>query len=274
MVRRILRAVQRGEISLEEATRLLEEGHLPGGRHARFDLPRVERTGLPEVLLGEGKQLAHFQELVDGLDRTRTGAILSRLTDEELAWLPQRRAEGVPLEVHPLARLAILRPEEMDHPLAGRNAALLSAGTADARIAEEVRLTLEALGAEVACAFDVGVAGLHRLLRVLPRLQSTRPGVYVVCAGREGALATVVAGLVDRPVIGVPTSQGYGRGGGGEAALNAMLQSCVPLAVVNIDAGIPAALVAAQVLRSTTASGAGARRGGRRRVRARNGQRS
>lgn len=123
---------------------------------------------------------------------------------------------------------------------------LLTAGTSDVPLADEAQAVLEALGLKVAAAHDVGVAGLHRLLRSLARLERQAPGIYLVFAGREGALATVVAGLVRAPVVGVPTSVGYGRGGRGEAALSAMLQSCAPLAVVNIDAAVPAALFAAQ----------------------------
>ena len=124
--------------------------------------------------------------------------------------------------------------------------ALVTAGTSDVPLAEEARSVLEELGVGTVTAYDVGVAGLHRLLRALRTLERSRPGIYLVFAGREGALPTVVAGLVHAPVVGVPCSVGYGRGGKGEAALSAMLQSCAPLAVVNIDAAVPAALFAAQ----------------------------
>jgi hypothetical protein len=124
--------------------------------------------------------------------------------------------------------------------------AILTAGTSDVPLAEEARAILLTLGIRVVRAYDVGVAGLHRLLSALARVEAQRPEVYIVFAGREGALPTVVAGLVPAPVVGVPTSMGYGRGGRGEAALNAMLQSCAPLAVVNIDGAVPAALFAAQ----------------------------
>ncbi|MDE1819880.1 MAG: nickel pincer cofactor biosynthesis protein LarB [Euryarchaeota archaeon] len=259
MVEQLLRAFERGELSLAEAARLLRAGHLPGGPHARFDVQRTSRTGLPEVLLGEGKALPHFEELLRELHRTRAGVLLSRLTPGQMRVLSRRRQEGWDLDLRPQAAAATLHPREVERPLSGRRAALLTAGTADARVAEEVRWVLEALGGTVACAFDVGVAGLHRLSRALPSLRRRRPGVYVVCAGREGALATVVAGLVDRPVIAVPTSQGYGRGGRGEGALTAMLQSCAPMAVVNIDAGVPAALLAAQILRLSTEPPSGKR---------------
>lgn len=126
--------------------------------------------------------------------------------------------------------------------------ALVAAGTADVPLAEEGRAILEALGVVCLPAYDVGVAGLHRLLRALRALEAKRPGVYLVFAGREGALPTVVAGLVQAPVIGVPVSVGYGSGGRGRAALNALLQSCAPIAVVNIDAAVPAALLAARIV--------------------------
>jgi hypothetical protein len=122
---------------------------------------------------------------------------------------------------------------------------ILTAGTGDVPLAEESRALLEELGIRVVHGYDVGVAGLHRLLRSLRRLERAAPELYLVFAGREGALPTVVAGMVRAPVVGVPTSIGYGRGGRGEAALLAMLQSCAPIAVVNIDAAVPAALFAA-----------------------------
>jgi pyridinium-3,5-biscarboxylic acid mononucleotide synthase len=124
--------------------------------------------------------------------------------------------------------------------------AIITAGTSDVLWADEARAILTELGIRVVSAYDVGVAGLHRLLRAVATLERHRPELYLVFAGREGALPTVVAGLVHAPVLGVPTSVGYGRGGRGEAALTAMLQSCAPIAVVNIDAAVPAALFAAQ----------------------------
>ena len=150
----------------------------------------------------------------------------------------------------PFRFLAGGRLVRMEGPLGARYrrgvVGILTAGTSDVPLAEEARTLLEELGVTTETAYDVGVAGLHRLLRALRTLERSRPGIYLVFAGREGALPTVVAGLVHAPVVGIPTSTGYGRGGKGEAALSAMLQSCAPLAVVNIDAAVPAALFAAQ----------------------------
>jgi pyridinium-3,5-biscarboxylic acid mononucleotide synthase len=153
----------------------------------------------------------------------------------------------MPLEFLARGRLVRLRG-----PIRGRTSrrvvALVTAGTADVPIADEALEVLRALGIRTVTAYDVGVAGLHRLLRALERLEKSRPAIYLVFAGREGALPTLLAGLVPAPVVGIPTSVGYGRGGRGEGALTAMLQSCAPVAVMNIDAGVPAALFAAQLL--------------------------
>jgi len=149
--------------------------------------------------------------------------------------------------------------------------AVVTAGTSDVPLAEEARAILLELGIRVVRQYDVGVAGLHRLLAAIHRLERARPEVYLVFAGREGALSTVVAGLVPAPVVGVPTSVGYGRGGRGEAALNAMLQSCAPLAVVNIDAAVPAALFVAQHFVEREERSPPARRARRRSSRGRRG---
>ena len=201
------------------------------------------------MVLGEGKSLPALENLVRELVRLEYPAIVSRLTEAQMKALGRLGAPAERLTLRREARMALIAPPRFSKTLVGRTAAILAAGTADIPVAEEAREFLEALGAHVAAEYDVGVAGLHRLFLALRRVAPTRPQVYLVFAGREGALATVVAGLVNRPVIGVPVSVGYGRGARGEAALNSMLQSCAPLAVVNIDGGIPAALVATQILR-------------------------
>lgn len=229
--------------------------------YARLDRDRPERIGLPEVVLAEGKSVEHLVGIVRSLAEEGAGAIISRPT------AAQREAlRTLPLlapRLHPSAHGRVLR---LSGPLGvgprRGTVALLAAGTSDVPCAEEARALLQELGLSVVTAYDVGVAGLHRLLRSLRRLARHRPRVYLVFAGREGALPTVVSGLVPAPVIGVPTSVGYGRGGRGEAALNAMLQSCAPLAVVNIDAAVPAALFASQLFLPRTPRRA--RRGRRR----------
>ena len=223
---------------------------LRAGRHARFDVGRRQRTGLPEIVLADGKSVKDLEKLLRHLDSLPEAILVSRLSGPQREVIRTLRREGLVIREVPGSGLAVLHPGAGDRPLRGGTVAIVTAGTADARIASEVEGVLREWGARVLRVDDVGVAGLHRLLRALPTLKAADPGVYVVCAGREGALAPVLAGLVDRPVLGIPTSQGYGRGGRGEAALLTMLQSCAPLAVVNIDGGIPGAVVAAQILRA------------------------
>ncbi len=196
-------------------------------------------------MLGEGKTVAHLVGIARAFLRDGRGAFVSRPT------VAQRRAlASLGTDRAPVRELAGGRLLRLPGPVGARYRAgtvgLLAAGTSDVPVAEESRALLEELGVRVVHAYDVGVAGLHRLLRALEETERAAPEAYLVFAGREGALPTVVAGLVRAPVVGVPTSVGYGRGGRGEAALNAMLQSCAPIAVVNIDAAVPAALFVAQ----------------------------
>ena len=212
---------------------------------ARLDRDRGRRVGVPEVILGEGKTVVHLLEILRRLAARGEGALVSRPTAAQRRALRRARGEGLPVALHDGERVARLAGPLGVEYRAG-TVAILTAGTSDVPLAEEARRILTELGIRSATAYDVGVAGLHRLLRALRALERRDPEVYLVFAGREGALPTVVAGLVRAPVVGIPTSVGYGRGGRGEAALGAMLQSCAPLAVVNIDAAVPAALFAAQ----------------------------
>jgi pyridinium-3,5-biscarboxylic acid mononucleotide synthase len=215
------------------------------GTYARLDHDRVRRVGVPEVVLGEGKTVEHLLGIVRAFLDDRRGGFVSRPNRAQLAALERlaRRSRSIRF----LAGKRLVRlPGPLDGAYREGTVAIVAAGTSDVPVAEEARALLEELGLRVVHAYDVGVAGLHRLLRALRHLERSRPETYLVFAGREGALPTVVAGLVRAPVVGVPTSVGYGRGGQGEAALSAMLQSCAPIAVVNIDAAVPAALFAAQ----------------------------
>ncbi len=215
------------------------------GPYARIDRDRGRRVGVPEVVWAEGKTVEHLLGIVRALHADGAGAILSRPTPAQRNALGREAKSGRPLRF-----LAHGRVVRLDGPLGVRYRAgtvgIVAAGTSDVPLAEESRSVLEELGVRCVTAYDVGVAGLHRLLRAVRRLERQRPELYLAFAGREGALPTVLAGLVHAPVVGVPTSVGYGRGGRGHAALNAMLQSCAPIAVVNIDGAVPAALFAAQ----------------------------
>lgn len=215
--------------------------------YARLDRDRPRRTGIPEVILAEGKTVEHLVGMLRELHARGLGALVSRPTRVQLATLKRARSEGLPVRV--LADGRLLRLEgPLEVPHRDGLVALVAAGTSDVPVAEEARVLLEELGIGTVTSYDVGVAGLHRLLSAVRRLERAAPDIYLAFAGREGALPTVLAGLVRAPVVGVPTSVGYGRAGRGESALNAMLQSCAPLAVVNIDAAVPAALFAAHSL--------------------------
>ena len=216
------------------------------------------------MILGEGKSVVQLMGILSALSRRGEGALVSHPSPAQRRALLASHGRGLRLRL--LANGRVLR---LAGPLGvtyrAGTVALVTAGTSDVALAEEARAVLTEFGIGTVTAYDVGVAGVHRLLRALRRLEARRPEIYLVFAGREGALPTVVAGLVRAPVVGVPTSVGYGRGGRGEAALGAMLQSCAPIAVVNIDAALPAALFAAQ--RFVERAPPGRRRGARRRPR-------
>lgn len=212
---------------------------------ARLDLDREDRTGIPEIVLAEGKSDAQLGAIVRAFATGAARVLVSRLDPARVHVLA-----GLAHEYHADARFAVVG--DGDAPRRGGRVAIVAAGTADVRVAEEARLVAHELGADVETFYDVGVAGLHRLLDIVPDLR--RADAVVVCAGREGALATVVGGLVSAPVIGVPVSVGYGHGAAGEAALSSMLQSCAPISVVNIDAGVVAGAQAAKIANLSAAA--------------------
>ena len=215
------------------------------GNYAHHDIDRAAHTGVPEVILAEGKRTDQIVGILQALHARGHGAIVSRPTAAQRSLI--MRTGALPLIVEAGGRILRLEgPLGLD--LDGSVVALVTAGTADVPVAEEARAILRAAGVRVLVEYDVGIAGIHRTIRALRRMERHDPAIYLVFAGREGALPTIVAGLVRAPVLGVPTSVGYGRGGRGQAALAAMLQACAPLAVVNIDGGVPAALFSLQLL--------------------------
>ncbi len=205
---------------------------------ARLDTHRALRRGHPEVVLCEGKTPAHLLAIAQRVAHGRGPVLLTRL-DPALAPALLRRIPH--LRYVPLARIAYRRARHSPR-LAGL-VAVVSGGTSDLAVAEEAAVTAAALGSRVARLYDVGVAGVHRLLHEWKTLRAAR--VVIVVAGMEGALASVVAGLIRAPVIAVPTSVGYGASFQGIAPLLAMMNSCVPgVAVVNIDNGFGAGYLA------------------------------
>ncbi len=206
---------------------------------ATVDTQREHRTGVPEVIYGEGKSREQIAGIMARLSEAGQDALVTRLEPE--------KAEGLPGTYHPVARV-LVNPQGPWRDRGRGEVLIVCAGTSDLPVAEEAAVVAEALGNRIRRLTDVGVAGLHRLLKHEAALREAR--VIVVVAGMEGALPSVVAGLTDRPVIGVPTSVGYGASFGGVAALLAMLNSCAAgVSVVNIDNGFGAAYQATLINR-------------------------
>jgi NCAIR mutase (PurE)-related protein len=243
-LRALLEQVRRGDVEPEAA--LARLSHLPfvDTASARVDTHRALRHGLPEVILGTGKTAAQIAEIAGALRAAGQTVLATRIAPDVAADVALRLPEA---DYDPAARLLWLGPAEV--PVVGAGSiAVVTAGTADLPVAHEAIGVARRFGNKVETAFDVGVAGLHRLLAVLPVLREAR--VVIAVAGMEGALPSVVGGLVGRPVIAVPTSVGYGVSQGGYAALLGMLASCASnVSVVNIDNGFGAAYVATLINR-------------------------
>ncbi len=219
---------------------------------ARLDLKRHQRTGIPEAVFAEGKTheqvIAALRTLAD-----KSGvAMATRVSEECAKALDDALKAKFSISHNRIGRtIVVQRPGFTLQPTGGR-IALLAAGTSDIPVAEEAKVSAEITGCEVLSFYDVGIAGIHRLTEPLKQALDHDVSAFVVVAGMEGALPSVIRGLVPVPVIGVPTSTGYGYGGKGEAALMSMLQSCAPgLTVVNIDNGFGAGATAALIANRT-----------------------
>ena len=237
-----LNAVARGELSPEAALGALNRAPFEDIGYARIDHHRQQRSGAGEVIYGAGKTAEQIAGIAEHIIAAGGANVLITRMDADKAGIV---AKAVPLFYDPVSRVGIANRREI--PLVG-NVVVASGGTSDMAVCEEAALTAEALGSRVVRLYDVGVAGLHRLLANLEALQSAR--VIVAVAGMEGALASVVGGLVDCPVIAVPTSVGYGASFGGVSALLSMLNACASgVSVVNIDNGFGAGFLANRINR-------------------------
>lgn len=240
-LRELLQAFRRGEVTLEQVLARLR--HLPYEDlgFAKLDHHRHLRQGFPEVVFGQGKTPEQIAEIVSRIVERSSVALVTRTNETAYAAVRRIAPEAI---YHPQARMITIRRGDPPEPYG--LIAVVSAGTADIPVAEEAVVTAETLGNRVVRFYDVGVAGLHRLLSVYEHLAAAR--VIVCVAGMEGALPSVVGGLVSAPVIAVPTSVGYGIGQGGLAALLGMLNSCAAnVVVVNIDNGFGAGFVASLI---------------------------
>ncbi len=215
----------------------------------RADLERETRKGVPEVILASDKAPQQVIDLVDTFLSHTGRALVSRASQELAEEIRSRFTERAEVEYNSVARFLVVRAKGHSRPSTGGKVGIISAGTADIPAAEEARMLAQEMGCQVYTAYDVGVAGIHRLFGPLGQMEDElQVDCIIVAAGMDGALPSVVAGLSTAPVIGLPTSVGYGLGGKGEAALLSMLQTCAPgLAVVNIDNGVGAGAVAAMI---------------------------
>jgi NCAIR mutase (PurE)-related protein len=240
----ILQSVADGQLSVADATEKLRHLSFEDIEFAHVDHHRSLRKGFPEVIFGQGKTAEQVLAIMDRITRQENILLVTRIDPAKADAVIHRFPDAV---YHPDARMIVWMLKKPK--VIGRGTILvISAGTSDIPVANEAFLTAQAMGNRVETIFDVGVAGLHRLLSHQEAIQ--KASVLIVVAGMEGALPSVVAGMVDRPVIAVPTSIGYGVSLGGMTALFAMLNSCSSnVAVVNIDNGFGGGYVAAMINR-------------------------
>ena len=214
---------------------------------ARYDLLREVRTGIPEVIYSETKTPKAVYDIAKRVLEKKPIVLLSRIKEEHVKEI-DKLSEHYKLEYGTNKHFCRIMHKNYQLEFGEGKVGIITAGTSDIPVAEEAKAIAEMIGCEAMIYNDVGVAGIHRLFEPLQRLREEKIDVLIVAAGMEGALPTVVAGLVDMPVIGLPISTGYGYGGKGQTALMSMLQSCaLGLAVVNIDGGVSAGAVAAKI---------------------------
>ncbi len=241
-IRNLLIDLKENEIDLEQAIQILRKLPYENLDFARLDLHRSLRSGFPEVIFCQGKQREHIVAIMERLATGSSPILATRAHYEDFLAVKERIPD---VRYHSQARMIVYEPV----PLAKKKGEILviSAGTADIPVADEAAITADVMGNHVRRLYDVGVAGLHRLLADLDTIQAA--SVLIVVAGMEGALPSVVGGLVNRPVIAVPTSIGYGARFGGLAAVLSMLNSCAAgITVVNIDNGFGAGFAANQMI--------------------------
>ncbi len=247
-LKEILILLEKNEINPDNARKMIEELSIRRlGEMAKIDTLRKNRSGVHEVVFAENKKSEDVARILLKLAADNRIALATRIKQEDVEAVQRSITDDYLVEVNEQAGTILLRHKDYEQKREGL-IGILAAGTADIPVAEESRVTAEFIGCETIISYDVGVAGIHRLFEPIEKMRSSNVDAIIAVAGMEGALPSVVAGLVDVPVIGVPTSVGYGIGGKGTAALLAMLQSCSPgLAVVNVDNGFGAGVFASLI---------------------------
>ncbi|HVP92157.1 MAG TPA: nickel pincer cofactor biosynthesis protein LarB [Acidobacteriota bacterium] len=245
-LKEILEKTAKSEISIAEAEKLIRLLTIAKvGDMARIDANREYRKGIPEIILAEGKTTKDLVGISLKMLSKNGRVIISRSDEKQMRAIRNAAPKDAVMKIYEKAKIMVIRKKGFAVKSTGGKIGLLTAGTSDIPVAEETKAIAEEMGCEVFAAYDLGVAGIHRLLQPLKDLIMKDVDVIVVVAGREGALSSVVAGMVDVPVIAVPTSNSYGFGEKGLSALMAMLQSCsLGMAVVNIDGGVAAGAIA------------------------------
>jgi pyridinium-3,5-biscarboxylic acid mononucleotide synthase len=242
-IKKILEAVSNGKLTADEALKKLGGISYEDIEFAKLDHSRSLRTGMPEVVFAPGKTDEQIIRIFEKMAKAGADVLITRVDKKVFAKIKRINKQA---QYNELARAIFLRKGKKSS--SDGKIAVVSAGTSDIPVAEEAAITAEVFGANVDRIYDVGVAGIHRLLSHSEQLRQAK--VIIVAAGMEGALASVVGGLVAAPVVAVPTSVGYGASFGGVAALLAMLNSCAPgVTVVNIDNGFGAAMAALKMIK-------------------------
>jgi NCAIR mutase (PurE)-related protein len=219
------------------------------GDIAKLDVNRELRKGMPEIIFAENKEYKDIIRIALAAIGRNGQVVVSRIRKNELAKVTGAlKKRGMVVEAGRNSTILLASDKSFGRKMTGATIGIMAAGTSDIGVAEEARLVARAMGCDTIASYDIGIAGMHRLFPALKEMAAQQVGAIVVVAGMEGALASVVASVVDVPVVGVPTSVGYGFGGNGVAALASMLQSCtLGLAVVNIDNGVGAGAYAASI---------------------------
>ena len=244
-----------GSLSLSQTERQISIHAIEKiGDIAKLDVGReVRRGGMPEIIFAEAKEYKDIIRIAVAIVRHNGQVVISRINKDKLSKIADvLRRKGLTVQIGRNSTTILASEKSFVCKMNGARIGIMSAGTSDIGVAEEARIAANAMGCKAITSYDAGIAGIHRLFLSLKEMMEQEVGAIVVVAGMEGALASVVASVVDIPVVGVPTSVGYGFGANGVAALASMLQSCtLGLAVVNIDNGIGAGVYAASIAKRT-----------------------
>ncbi|MHA1380312.1 MAG: nickel pincer cofactor biosynthesis protein LarB [Candidatus Helarchaeota archaeon] len=246
--REILEDFKIGKISIEEAEKIIKANRIVRLENfVNIDMERELRTGIPEIVYSASKSPDQAAKIAIKIAQMKKFSIMTKVSEEHTEIIRKFLPKELEIEVNKLAKMIIVRKKGFKFEENRGNVGIITAGTSDIPIAEEAKIICESMGCSTTTFYDIGIAGLHRIFPPLKKLMENDVDVVVVCAGFEGLLAGVISSLIDVPVIGVPTSIGYGVSEKGFSALNTMLSSCSPFAVVNIDNGFSAGVMAAKI---------------------------